>query len=85
MIGAAGGALGGWVGGVIFGPTDSFYCFYDTNNNSWMAADLGPTSNFQFYSENGNTGTSSLDTDGYQVQGSFDYSTNTVTVTVVPN
>lgn len=85
FVGVAGSTAGAALGAYLFGPTDAVYCFYDSNNGEWMGVDLGPASNFISTTENGNTGQSTLDTDGYQIQGTFDASTNTVTVTAVPN
>ena len=85
VVGAVGGAAGSTLGSIIFEPTDAYYNFYNTNTQEWNSVDLGPASNFESTTENGNTGQSSLDTDGYQVQGTFNASSDTVTVTVIAN
>lgn len=76
----AGGTALGWLLGL---GQDARFNFYNPNTGYWNYIDLGQCCSFT--STDGDTGTSSLDTDGYQVQGNYNSSSDTVTVTVVAN
>lgn len=91
--GTAGSALLGYFAGL---GSDASYQFFNSDTGYWDSVDLGDCCAES--SENGNTGQSSLDTDGYTVIGSYSSScddakhrfdnancTGTVTVTVIAN
>ena len=71
-FGAQGGALMGTVYGT--GGASAQYNFWNSNDQAYESVNISIAPN-----------TTNLDSDGYTVTGSFDSSSNTVTITVIPN
>lgn len=80
--GAAAGPPGSWIGGLLGGDQgaslgavlgggsfDAQYIFWNSDTGAWNGIDLGDCCTGT--SENGNTGQTSLDSDGVTVTGSF--------------
>lgn len=86
-VGLAGaGAVGAWFGGQLLAVVGSgafgrgnpaTFNFYNSNTGQWNSLEitLDPA----------NAGFTSMNTDGFVVSGNFDASTNTVTITAIPN
>ena len=93
IVGAIAGAVGGYVGGTVIGMfagagggyigtflgagSDAYFVFYDSNIGGYQSIDLGSFQSIQNLTQ--------FDSDGVSITGSFDASTSTVTITVVPN
>lgn len=69
VVGAVGGTAAGWLAG---SGSDAYYAFFDPNTGYYEAVDLG-------------AGVTDAGADGFSATGTYDPSTNVVTVTVVEN
>ena len=85
-IGGTFGPVGAYFGSVSFGSflgalwgsgSDMYFNFWNSNAGQWQSIDVSP----------GGTESAMLSTDaqGYSVDGQYDSSSNTVTVTIIPN